>query len=378
MARSNLILTALLMGAAVFACAGDKAQSESDPARELLLKTLDRNYRNNVVAIISQRSPENNGSYQRIQVQISKEGRVRHTVIYPLSMQGVEKIDDGKQIATILPDNKMILVQESPMTLPNDAESRINLTTRNYGLTLAGTTTVAGHRASIVVAKPRYAGMESKRYHIDDRTGFILKLETLDSKGVPTVAFQALQVTYPSTIAPSIFNLDLDKRKDFRIFTQRRTGFLDSGGKGYLPVGFAPVFPQSLPCGFDIQDAQINDSGRYRSVAIRITDGLVKATVHQYSLSIARDMKEMVGTTIGDSSDIRFVVAADVPEAVRKKILETFIETAKKAESDLPSIGLFWGAELLPNIPMLTAPEDRTLEHWQAVLLTGFPHFKSI
>lgn len=363
MARNNLIATALLVGVAAFACAGGgKKQTEDNLARELLLKTLVRTSKSNVVALILQRSPEDNGSYQKIQVQISKDGRVRQTVIYPLSMQGVEKIDDGKQSATCLPDEKLILVQESPRTLPDDSASRINLTVRNYGLTLAGNTTVAGHRAAIVVAKPRYAGMETRRYHIDERTGFLLKLETVDSKGAIKMAFQAQQVTYPASIGATVFSLELDKREDYRIITQKRAGFLDSPGKRYDPIGFEPVFPQELPFGFDIQDVQINDSGRHKSVAVRITDGLVKGTVYQYSLSVAKNMKEMPGTTIMDGNGIRFVIAADVPEAVRKKMLAHFTATAKKAEIDFPILGLFQGAELLPSKSTLTAPEELTLE----------------
>lgn len=376
MARSNLYLTALMVGVAASACAaggGKKPQTEANQARDLLLKTLDRNYKSNVIAIISQRSPEDNGSYQQIQVQISRDGKVRQTVISPLTMQGIEKIDDGKQSATILPDDKVILVQESPRTLPDDSETRINLTVRNYGLTLGGTTTVAGQRASIVIAKPRYAGLQSKRYHIDERTGFVLKLETLDSKGTPTVAFQAQKVTYPAVIGASAFSLDLDKRDGFQIITQRRTGFLDSSARGHASVGFAPTFPQELPCGFEIQDAQVNDSGNHRSVAIRITDGPVKGTVYQYSLATAKRMKAMPGTTIGDGSGIRFVVAADVPETIRKKILNTFIEAARKAESDNPITGLFWGLELLPDEGTLSAAEELTLEIRQFGLSFGEP-----
>src|SRR5688500_13007817 len=113
MARSNFALTALLIGAAACACAGGggaKRQSDSERARQLLLKTLERTYPNNVIALITQRSPENHGNIQRIQVQISKDGKMRQTVIYPLSMQGVETIDDGKNIATFFPDEKLVIV----------------------------------------------------------------------------------------------------------------------------------------------------------------------------------------------------------------------------------------------------------------------------
>ncbi len=373
MARTSFLLTALVVGAAATACAngGKRGHSDSSQARELLMKILDRNYRNNIIAIISQRSPDGRGSYQRIQVQISKDGKVRQTVIYPLSLQGVEKVDDGRQSAVFLPDEKLVLVEESPRTLPDDSQTRINLTVRNYGLSVVGNTTIAGQRAAIVVAKPRHAGLESRRYHIDEKTGFILKLETLDAKGTPKLAFQVQQVTYPTNISSSVFSIGLDKKEEYSVISQRRTGFLDGGGKGYVPIGFSPVFPAELPYGFDIQDAQVNDNGYYRCVAIRISDGPIKGTVYQYAQSYARSLKNMTGTSVGDAGGIRFVVAADVPENVRKRILSAFLEATKKADQDNPGLGLFWGEELLPEKLSLTATEEWTLEirQWSQVLL---------
>src|SRR5262249_24876624 len=134
MTRNKFALAVLLVGAVACACAaggGAKGrQSESERARQLLLKTLERTYSNNVVALITQRSPENHGNFQRIQVQISKDGKMRQTVIYPLSMQGIETIDDGKNVATFFPDEKLVIVQASSKQLPNDTTTRINLTVR--------------------------------------------------------------------------------------------------------------------------------------------------------------------------------------------------------------------------------------------------------
>ncbi|HJP83948.1 MAG TPA: sigma-E factor regulatory protein RseB domain-containing protein [Fimbriimonadaceae bacterium] len=358
MARINPALTILVFGIAATLCAaGGTYQSESEKARQLLLKTLDRNFSHNVIALISQRSPEDHESFQRIQVQISRDGKMRQTVIYPLSMQGVETIDDGKQSATFLPDEKVTLVQESPRLLPNDTNARINLTVRNYTLKLGGSSQIAGQTATIVVAAPRSRELETRRYHIDERTGFLLQLETVSAGSNPKLAFRALQVTYPARINPATFEINLDERDGQKVIYRRRSGLYDAGPKGTPSIGFEPVLPRDLPFGFDLQDAQINDTGKYRSVAVRITDGLIKGTVYQYSQANAARMKASIGTTIGDGSGIRFVVAADVPESVRKKILVAFIEAARRSNWDRPT-GPLSRAELWQQIWSLTQSEQ--------------------
>jgi hypothetical protein len=102
-----------------------------------------------------------------------------------------------------------------------------------------------------------------------------------------------------------------------------------------------------LPFGFALQDAQINDSGNYRSIAVRITDGLVKGTVYQYSTTTAKNLKAMPGTTIGDAAGIRFFIAADIPEEARERILEAFIEATRKNQSSIIQPGPSARLELL-------------------------------
>ncbi len=352
MTISRTLHVILGIGMAVLSCAnggGRGTQTEAERARQLILRTLDKTYSNNVSAVIIQRTAENHGTFQNVQVQISKDGKVRQCVIYPLSMQGVETIDDGKQSATFLPDENLVLVQESPRLLPNDIMTRINLTVRNYGLRLGGTSNIAGQRATIVIATPLAKDLEGRRYHIDERTGFLLQLETLDASGVARLAFKAQQVTYPANISAQTFAIDLTARAGKKIVYRRRSA-LFGGEKGAPDVGFEPALPQSLPYGFEVQDAQVNDTGNFRSVAVRFTDGLVKGTVYQYSLATAAKMKAMVGTTVGDGAGIRFVVAADVPEAVRKKILAKFIDQAKREFAEIPKLGLSSNRELTGDL----------------------------
>jgi outer membrane lipoprotein-sorting protein len=360
MTRNRFALAVLLVGAAALACAGGGGgkgrQSDPERARQLLLKTLERTFSHNVIALITQRSPENHGNTQRIQVQISRDGKMRQTVIYPLSMQGVETIDDGKNIATFFPDEKLVIVQSSPKLQPADTAARINLTIRNYSLHLGGSTNIAGHIATVVVATPRSRELETRRYHIDERTGFLLKLETIDKSGVIRPAFYAQQVIYPSKINASTFAIDLEARSDRKIIYNRPTS-LTQAVKAPPKLNFEPVVPQALPYGFDVQDVQINENENFGSAAVRISDGLVKATVYQYSVSDAKKMKQMPGTTIDEGSGIKFVVAADVPESVRRRILAAFMEAAKRTSLGWPLLGLSPREELLAEIPALT-PEE--------------------
>lgn len=376
MARSNFALTVLMIGAAACVCAGGGGgagrQSDSERARALLLKTLERTFTHNVIALITQRSPENHGNVQRIQVQISKDGKMRQTVIYPLSLQGVETIDNGKNIATFFPDEKLVIVQSSPKLQYTDTAARINLTIRNYSLQLGGTTNIAGHIATVVVATPRSKDLETRRYHIDANTGFMLKLETIDKTGVVKAAFSAQQVIYPANISASNFTINLDARADRQIVYDRPPS-ITQGGKVPPNLNFEPVIPDSLPYGFELQDVQINDNKSFGSAAVRITDGLIKATVYQYAVADAKKMRLMPGTTIDQGSGIKFVVAAEVPESVRRKILAAFLEAAKKTSMGWPLMGLSPRAELLTEPPALTPEEAWAIEMMQSACFLAVP-----
>lgn len=313
---------------------------ETDKARLLLQKTLERTFPQNVVALIMQRSPDNPSVMQRIQVQISRDGKTRHTVIYPLSMEGVETIDDGIHLTTFLPDRNLLLIHESPRLLPNDTKSRMQMTLRNYDLKLAGNSTVAGRPTTIVLANPHSRDLDSRRYYIDDQTGFLLQLETIDQSGKVRLAFQAKAVSYPPEISPEVFVVSKALRNCDMVPFQRPKSIM-SPGKGSVDIGFDPIQPRNIPYGFTIQDVQVNESKQWRSVAVRITDGLVKATVYQWPEDGAgMDANTMPGTSADVIEGIRIVVAADVPAPARKRILQAFADAARRAKAEVTGSGV--------------------------------------
>ena len=94
----------------------------------------------------------------------------------------------------------------------------------------------------------------------------------------------------------------------------------------------------------------------WKSVAVRITDGPVKATVYQWPVSANVNVKAMTGTTMGISNGLKFLVAADIPEIARKKILNSFIEAARSS-SVQPPMGLVGISELCGGDDAFTRAE---------------------
>jgi hypothetical protein len=189
--------------------------------------------------------------------------------------------------------------------------------------------------------------METRRYYIDERTGFLLQLETIEPGESPKLAFKAQAVNYPPNISSQVFEIRTEPDNGRKIVYRRRTGLYESP-KNDVGLGFTPVLPRDLPFGFSLQDAQINEGQQWRSVAVRITDGLVKGTVYQWSgKDTSVKIKAMPGTTIGEGGGLKLVVAADVPESVRRKILQAFIEAADRQNDDHPLIvGILSALEL--------------------------------
>jgi len=345
MGSTKPIFTCALAAFGLFAMASGSGSQSEDKACQLLLKTLARTYPQNVVALILQRSPENGGVMQRIQVQISRDGKMRQTVIFPLSMEGVETIDDNFRSATYLPDRNLIIFQESRKLMVDDASGRLSMARKNYDLKLGGTSNVAGRTAALVIATPHNNDLETRRFYIDDKTGFLLQLETVNQAGQLTVGFRTQAVSFPSNLPASVFDVrSLPKAADTVSFTRPQSMMI--GNKEGLGLGFQPVLPPKLPYGFYVQDIQINKSPQWRTVAVRITDGLVKATVYQWDDTSKVEI-DTPGTTVDDNGPIKFAVSADAPKAVRLRILRAFADSAIHANVEVPLFsGLTRGLEL--------------------------------
>jgi hypothetical protein len=132
-------------------------------------------------------------------------------------------------------------------------------------------------------------------------------------------------VSFPNSISGSIFELrTLGSARTIK-FSKRE--YLDLNSAADLPVSFKPQVPHHLSGGFVVQNAQLNN-GRFRSIAVRITDGLVKGTVYECSPADAPEMKIQSASRIS-TADIVFTLVMDAPGDLRDRILKAFAKSGR-------------------------------------------------
>lgn len=307
-----------------------RSPSESSKARQLLFQVLNRTSNHNVKAVVSQLLPDGSNGYEQFQVLISKTGKIRQTILEPLTMQGIEAIDDLSHSYTYYPDRNLLTIQDSPRKVECDAEFRMALAQRNYTIRLEPRDVrVAGQAASVVVAVPHHDELETRRFYIDSKTGFLLRLETVRGSDT-TVRVETKTISYPSTLPDNAFDLRTPDDVRKHVYNRMETSV---GTAGNNSVTFVPVRAfrnEQLPMGFRVQDVQVNDTDKVKSVAVRITDGLVKGTVYQMpARSQLVALRAMTGTTVQTAGTVRFIVAAEVPEKVREALLRYFAEQSR-------------------------------------------------
>lgn len=324
--RFASVLVAGLLAAV--ALPGQSFETPQQKARRLLLHGLERIPCFNVIAVIMYSSPDGDESEQ-VKVELRRDGRMHRTVLAPLSRQGLESVDDGKTMRTFVPDRNMVMIQQSSLTSAISTSQRLNLIDRNYRLRIEDPQKIANREAFVILASPRASELEARRLYLDASTGYVLKLEIV-SGGHSKPRIEAKSVSYPRELPDSLFELKLLGETQTRRFpdpTDLRDVPADE-----LP--FKPMLPTKLPFGFVVSNAEFN-AGKWKSIAVRITDGLVRGTVYQAKNQPGPELpgdgasQRMVG-------DIRLTVLIDAPEAVRERILQSFAQAFQNGLARLP------------------------------------------
>ena len=299
-------------------------------ARDLLERALGRSFGVNIVAIISQRDPRGEDSFQMVSVERDKAGRTHHTVLQPLRMQGVESVDDLLRFRMYLPDKGLLIDQDSPQRHPCDARWRTELACQNYELRLIDTGNIAGRRSTRIDAVPRFANIPARRYYVDAATGYPLRLEMMDVDGAWTTGFDTKEIRFPRAIETNRFRLD--PVGEPKVVRYENPDNLTKAAAA-KQIGFEPIVPASLPLGFRIQGIQTNDGKSWRSVAMRLTDGLVRATVYQWqSKPGSRDPHSIENSSVIDTGSLKIMLVTDLPASVRRKILDAFALRSEQME----------------------------------------------
>lgn len=310
----------------------------SRTAQEVLRKSMNRLFSVNIRAIITQRDPALDGGYQRVKIERAKDGRVHCVILQPLSVQGVESMDDGTRYRVFLPDQKMVIDQDSTLKIPCDADDRVVLAQRNYSLKFSDSHTIAGRPTWCVLANPKHDGLDTRKYFIDQQTFYPLRMETVGQEGEVRVNFDTKDIQYLDELSESTF-VKSPVGAVTTIRYDRPPTFL-SKAKAKSLMGFVPIVPTDLPMGFKLQEMQLNKTSQWKSLVIRLTDGLVKATVYQWIPSEdSGEVSSLEDSTTIDVRGLRLMLVSDIREPVRKQMLEAFIANAETENVWMRSLG---------------------------------------
>lgn len=288
-----------------------------------MVKSLRGEYGVNLIAIVSQQDAGGT-CYDTIKVERSADGKIRHTFVAPLCMQGICSLDDGSHSFIYWPDEKRLVKQES--ALRNEYSARvIPLALRNYTFRFEGTCKVAGRKTNCVVATPLAGEMEVRRYYLDAKTAYPLKLETIPRDGQPVVKYETKDVQFPVHLDSDIFSI----RTLGEVETLERQAPTDVDPRhAARVVGFVPLMPRELPMGFEIQEVQKDTADDWHALIVRLTDGLVRATMYQWKSQGELDAQVKLFEKNSQTTvrGIRLVILADLPEDLRQRLLEAFVQ----------------------------------------------------
>ena len=318
----NRVALALLIG-------GNQA---APGAEEALRRSLERKPSVNVDAILEQASPTGAG-YVRLRMWRDTSGRRRTEILAPVALQGQISVDDGAVWTTYFPEHKRLRSHPSPLQEADDLDFRMRLLRRNYRLEIDEKTTVAGRSALRVVAYPRAADLETRRFYLDAATFIPLKTETLNELGGVTVQVAVKKIQYPARLDKSMFDALAipGVKRDLPKPPFPLQGVDDAERR----VGFRPASPGKLPMGFRAQGMDMVTWRDITPVQIRVTDGLVRLYVYQFRAPSNRpEPPPRVGDdrTSRKVGDLRVMVRGDAPLAVRERILDVY---AKRLEAGL-------------------------------------------
>jgi outer membrane lipoprotein-sorting protein len=283
-----------------------------------------RNFPSHIAAVIVQRDPSDDSLSQTVRVERAKDGRSHHVVLQPLRLQGMESVDNGRHMHMYWPDKNLVIVQVSPHQMSDDSKRRIGWVKQNYRLSFGEATRIAGRTAKVVIAVAKDSRLGERRFYLDQSTSYPLRMEVIED-GLRRVIYDTKEIRFPESL--------VDERFEMRPLGAARKVTYDapeqltkSGVKRRL--GFSAMIPGKLPMGFKVQDMQLTESDKWRALAIRITDGLIKATVYQWRSKEDVSVRVLENSSLGVKDDLNVLVVADLAPDLRKEILRAYVPNA--------------------------------------------------
>lgn len=319
------LATALGLALAGLAAAQARAPYPPVGAWDLLGRTMETYRHVACKSLIMHRDPMARDQMMEIWSEQSADGHLKLTVLGPLTFQGVISVDNGHQWMTYHPDEHEVFVQSSPREEgTGNPAKRMRLARHNYALQIEERApVVAGRRCICLLAQAKHPEMPDRRYYIDPKKKYLLRMEIV-SNGQPKVMLDTRNITYMEDVPEEDFELDPpDTAKLVTLSTPVR---IDPGALAKGLVGFKPAVPKDLPFGFVVESPELVKGDDQRYIAVRITDGLVSATIYE-----ANRKRGKLGPYDRTVKSVGLRAVGELPSEVRKKLLDAFVKDLLKS-----------------------------------------------
>lgn len=329
--RSTSALLASLICAALFTAGaqgqpqeGHHHHTHSHSAKSLLSRSMRHGRKIMVSAVVLHRPAHDPNREIELRVEQDGEGRVKYTSLSPQKFAGMVSLDDGIDWTTYDPNDRRIFIQTSPRVEEGNPVYQLALAVQNYTLTSEPAPPIADCQVVCVTASPNAKELNKRRYYLEERTSFMLRLETVSPEGVKTALLDTKSITFLKE--PPSMDLGVDESK-IPVERPHSPEMVSPPSQARPLVGFEPRTPDGLPMGFIIKETQVVGGGDDRFIAVRITDGLVHATVYQWRADI-RWRREPPFARAGRYRQVGLIrlslFGPDMPQKARDIVLAAF------------------------------------------------------
>lgn len=289
-------------------------------ALEILRKLMLNGERVAMSAIVTQRSacgPQMEATFRMVQ---DSQGRRKMVGLRPLSIQGMVSCDDGERWLNYYPDEHKIVVLPSARAERESVAERLKLAAQNYRFAVETASHVAGRNAFVVVAIPKSGDMATRRIAVDAVNSVLLRVETVAQRGERKVLFETKTISF-STLGEKL-QLDLGSGPPARVVKPEQPTKMAKASDAKTRLGFNPLVPKKLAFGFAVRETFFAQTSRAKYLAMRLTDGIVNATLYQWHAATSpfADAEPGFEMTIGN---VRMKIMGEIPDIARLRLLES-------------------------------------------------------
>lgn len=309
---------------------------QDSKGKSLLYRSIRSDHGSNVVGIFKQILSKGGGSLT-VKIQRSIDGKLRDTIVAPLREQGQETIDDQKRMSTVLPCEKMVLVQPSTRNV-QDSELRVTLLERNYLVSSEKGPVLSGRPTVVVKAMSKSPELGGVRIAFDEASAFPLRKEIISGDGEIRLDWEVISISFPKTLDESVFRFN--PSADFETINYSSPVKIRSAKEAFSVLGFMPSVPTRLPFGFAVQSMSTTDSKEWKALNMRITDGMKRLTVYQWKPKSNESIRSGQSRSVDMIGGIKIMVVGDLDESMRQIIIEAFQRQARLNAEDRPVASL--------------------------------------